>query len=152
MHVLMHRLLDRWLRAVSPPGWADTVLGDLSEAGAGGKLVPKFAIVARLTLEAVTVSASQLRPLRAGGPMFITELRHAARSLRRSPGFTLTTIITLAIAVGANTAIYSALRSLVLRPLPFADSDRLVFVWLMKPEVRSKANAQENAETTVMMA
>ena len=67
--------------------------------------------------------------------MFITELRHAARSLRRSPGFTLTTVITLAIAIGANTAIYSALRSLVLQPLPFADSDRLVFIWLMKPDV-----------------
>ncbi len=139
MHTLMHRLLDRWLRAVCPPGWADTVLGDLSETGSSGKLAPKFAIVARLTLEAVTVKGSQLRlrPLRAGGPMFTTELRHAARSLRRSPGFMLTTVITLAIAIGANTAIYSALRSLVLHPLPFADSDRLVFIWLMQPEVSS---------------
>jgi putative ABC transport system permease protein len=137
MRALLHRLLDRWLHAIAPPGWADAVLGDLIEEGTGAQLLQKLQIIIRLTLDAITAwaSRSRARPLAAGGPMFITELRHATRSLRRSPGFTFTTVITLAIAIGANTAIYSALRSLVLQPLPFPDSDRLVFVWLMNPSV-----------------
>src|SRR5438132_662871 len=60
----------------------------------------------------------------------LQDLRYASRSLRKSPGFALAAILTLALAIGANTAIFSALEGAVLEPLPFRDPDRLVLVAL----------------------
>jgi putative ABC transport system permease protein len=56
----------------------------------------------------------------------LRNIRHAGRSLRRTPGFTLTVIVTLALGIGANTAVFSAIDAILLRPLPYADADRLV--------------------------
>lgn len=56
----------------------------------------------------------------------VRNLRHAARSLARAPGFALTVVATLALGIGANTAVFSALDAVLLRPLPFPDADRLV--------------------------
>jgi predicted permease len=53
-------------------------------------------------------------------------LRHAARALGRAPGFSLTVVATLALGIGANAAVFSALDAVLLRPLPFPDADRLV--------------------------
>jgi putative ABC transport system permease protein len=57
---------------------------------------------------------------------FLQDLRFAARSLRKAPGFTLATIATLGLAIGANTAVFSIVDTVVLRPLPFPEADRLV--------------------------
>jgi len=56
------------------------------------------------------------------------DLGFGLRQLRRSPGFAATAILTLALGVGANTAIFTLIDSIILRPLPFAQQDRLVFI------------------------
>jgi putative ABC transport system permease protein len=64
------------------------------------------------------------------------DLRYAARTLRKSPLFTAISIFTLALGIGANTAIFSVVNELLLRSLPFADAERLVMVWEVSPEGR----------------
>ena len=56
------------------------------------------------------------------------DVRYGARSLRRSPGFAIAAIITLGLGIGANVAIFSLIHGVLLEPLPYADSNRLVLV------------------------
>ena len=63
----------------------------------------------------------------------LRDVRHAARVLLRAPGFTLAVVIVLALGIGANTAIFSVVRGVLLRPLPFPDADRLVQIWHVPP-------------------
>ena len=64
---------------------------------------------------------------------FARDLRYAFRAFRKSPGFTVAAILSLAIGIGANTAIFSITSALLLRPLPYKDADRLVIMWNSSP-------------------
>jgi predicted permease len=61
------------------------------------------------------------------------EVRHALRGLRRNSMFTATALLTLAIGIGANTAVFSVVDSILIKPLPYPDADRLAGVWNVAP-------------------
>jgi len=65
---------------------------------------------------------------------FLGDVRDVWRSLRGRPGFSLVVLATLGIGIGANTAIFSLVRGILLRPLPFAEPDRLVTLWSTGPD------------------
>src|ERR1019366_274932 len=62
------------------------------------------------------------------------DIRFGARALRKSPGFSLTAVLTLALCVGANTAIYSVIYALLLKPLPFPTPGRIVEIYNVFPK------------------
>jgi putative ABC transport system permease protein len=68
------------------------------------------------------------------------DLRYAARQLSRSPGFTAIALLALALGMGATTAIFSVVDTVLLKPLPFRDSDRLLAMWEMDPALNRDRN------------
>lgn len=73
---------------------------------------------------------------------FVQDIRYAWRNLRRNPGFAAVAIATLALGIGGLTAMFSAFDTILIRPLPYADPDRLVMVWddLSKSDDRTKSS------------
>src|SRR5437870_5695934 len=65
----------------------------------------------------------------------LQDFRYALRTLSRSPGLSLVIVISLAIGIGANTATFSVVNALLLKPLPYPDPDRLAVLWLRSPGI-----------------
>ena len=74
----------------------------------------------------------------------LSDLRHALRAIRRSPAFAISTVLTLALGVGANTGAFSALASLLLRPLPYPDPHRLVALYETTVDRQPRGVAEQN--------
>ena len=136
----LRRQFARGLRALIHPGAADRDVADevqhfLEQAAAAHRargLSPEAALrAARMELGGVRQVREEVRS--SGWESFVgtvlADLRYAARRLRAAPGFTVVTVLTLALGIGATTAIFTVLNGVVFRPLPFANPKRLVMLW-----------------------
>jgi hypothetical protein len=83
---------------------------------------------ARLQFGNATVQRERTRDVNTAGLLdaLLRNIRLAARGMRRTPGFSAAVLLTLALGIGANTAVFSAIDAVLLRPLPYPDADRLV--------------------------
>jgi predicted permease len=99
-------------------------------AGLGGALATAADAIADVVPNALAAHFEILRQ----------DLVYAARSLRRTPGFAIAAILVVALGVGANTAVFSIADLVFLRPLPYAESDRLVKLWEATPDGSSTNN------------
>jgi putative ABC transport system permease protein len=137
--------LPHWLlRRLVPPGpEGDTIRGDLLEEFSARAHRSR----ARATLWYWAAVASMLfRYRRAGAAIddrsrqplreaLVQDVRYACRTLVKAPTFTAVVLVTLAVGIGANTAIFSALNAVLLKPLPYRDADRLVRLVAHNPTV-----------------
>lgn len=134
------RRFKRGLRALanrkrSDEDIADEVRHYLEEATAAhvaaGRSPADARRAAQLELGNATVVREQVRSYGWENAIetLVADLRHAARRLRGSPGFTAVSVLTLALGIGVSTAIFSALSPILFEPLPYPDPDRIVMVW-----------------------
>ena len=79
---------------------------------------------------------------------FVQDVRYALRTLGRSRGFALVTVLILALGIGANTAVFSLTSAVLLRPLPFPDPDRLVVLWRTPRPSAGRRGSCLNRRTT----
>jgi putative ABC transport system permease protein len=110
-----------------------------------GGMQPKDALrAARIELGGIEQVKEQVRERRVGNwfRSVISDCRYGARQLRKNPGFSVVVVLTLALGIGATTAIFSVVYGVLLRPLPYSDSNRIMAV----SEVTSKGTLSRVAD------
>jgi putative ABC transport system permease protein len=130
-------LLLRWLLLAYPPRFREEFGDELRllfrDAWRDGGMLTRLRLASDLLLsglrERLTPQPPTPNPPSPTMRDLIAEFRQAMRSLARTPGFSLAVILTLALGIGANTAIFSVVDGVLLRPAPFASMDRLTMVW-----------------------
>lgn len=119
MTTLSHRLIERCL----PSAAADAVIGDLIERDVHGGRLWRETIVAIWHLRDRTPHEVEVMA------SFFSDLRLAARLLGRAPTFAITALLTLGLAIGGTTAIFSVANPVLVQPLPYRDPSRIMAVW-----------------------
>jgi putative ABC transport system permease protein len=147
--VSLWRQLTRGLRVLIHSQAADRDAGDelehylrqATDAFVASGLAPEAARrAARLELGSPTVIHEEVRSYGWEHTIhtLLTDLHYAARQLIRNPGFALVTTLTLALGIGASTAIFSAVNPILFKPLPYPDAGQLMMIW----EMRSDGSSQ----------
>ena len=90
---------------------------------------------ARLQFGNLSLQADRTRDMDVSllADALLRDIKYATTSLRRTPGFTIAVVLTLALGIGANGAVFSAINAVILQPLPFPDGDRLVRLYQVRP-------------------